>query len=76
MCIICIELLKQKMTIPEATINARELLFSSATKNEKEVEHLNDLYEALEDLDIEKIDKVIFNDADDSSSVLKLPNTY
>jgi len=53
MCMICLDLLDLKMTIPEAVNNAREF---SEVKDEN---HYDELYKALEELDIDKLDKIL-----------------
>lgn len=49
-CLICIELLNHQLTLLEATKNAKEMVGDS--------EHVAELAEALEELDLEAIDKL------------------
>ncbi|MHA1676046.1 MAG: hypothetical protein ACTSU6_02595 [Candidatus Njordarchaeales archaeon] len=57
MCIICVELLRQKLSIPEASKNAREML--SGAKNNEEFWHYEDLLEAMDNDDFDKLDKIL-----------------
>ena len=57
MCIICVELIKQKMTIPEAERNVGEKIIS--TKYWERLEHEIELAKALKELDIDKLDKIL-----------------
>jgi len=60
MCIICSELIKQKMTFKEAENAALELtVISPLSLNKKELEHAIDLLESLQDQDLERLDKTI-----------------
>lgn len=64
MCMICVELLKQKMTIPEAERAASELVRSSLIDDPKKFDwtkqkHYKKLKEALENLDLEKLNDVL-----------------
>lgn len=47
MCIVCVELIKQKMTLREAESNLREIASDDA--------HMNKLLEAIEELDLETL---------------------
>ena len=64
MCLICIELLKHKMTIIEADRAASEMvramLVDDASKfNYKDYQHRKRLKQALENLDLDKLDKIL-----------------
>ena len=64
MCIICLELLKQKMTMIEAERAASEMVRAAWIDdpkkfNYKDYNHTKKLKEALEELDLEKLDAVL-----------------
>lgn len=61
MCLICIELIKHKMTYPEAEKAARELVVLSPEhlREQGSLEHTIELLEALEDLDLEKLGEIL-----------------
>lgn len=61
MCLICVELIKQRMTIPEAERAARELVVLTPQDlwAKDSLEHTIELLESLEDLDLDKLGKVI-----------------
>lgn len=54
MCIICIELIKHRMTITEAGKAAKE-----CNGTEKSSEHMRELEEAIENLDLEKLGELL-----------------
>lgn len=56
MCIICVELLKHKLSVPEAERNLRELK-SDAKASDETRAHQGRLLRALEDLDLRAIDE-------------------
>jgi hypothetical protein len=58
MCLVCIDLVKQNMTILEADRNLSELVAFAPTK--RELRHYKELKEALEELD-EDILKTYFD---------------
>lgn len=58
MCIICVELIKQKMTLTEAERNLGELIISTKYF-EEELQHEIDLYRAVKELDLKKLDKLL-----------------
>lgn len=58
MCIVCVDLIKQNMTVLEADRNLSELIMFAPTKQEKR--HYKDLKEALSELD-EEILKTFFD---------------
>jgi len=66
MCIICVELIGHKMTIPEAISNLGEIASNNGVED-LNVDHEKELLVALEDLDIAKIDKLITEGADDKN---------
>jgi hypothetical protein len=58
MCIVCVDLIKQSLTIPEAERNLGEM--NSTFRREDSVEeymHRRRLEDALEEMDIETLDK-------------------
>jgi hypothetical protein len=63
MCIICIELVKQRMTITEAERNVGEMV--STAKDDKDFDHYVELDEALYELDLEKLGKVLEDGSDE-----------
>jgi len=50
---------KQRMTIPEAEGNVGEVVVTKSFGEQFEEQHARDLKDALTDLDIDKLDKVI-----------------
>jgi len=62
MCLVCVDLVKQNMTVVEAEANLRELAW--VTKNKRQERHYRDLYEALQDMD-EEILETYFNRNED-----------
>lgn len=58
MCIVCVELIKQQMTITEAEKNLGELV-SDRKASVDEVIHYGRLKEAIEDLDLDYLDVVL-----------------
>ena len=58
MCLICIELIKQKMTIPEAGRNLGEMVNDRKETIDKLI-HYGRLKEAIDALDLDYLDTVI-----------------
>ena len=58
MCILCVELIKQKMSMDEASRAAGELLFFTELP-EDDVEHIYKLKEALDNLDLEALGELL-----------------
>lgn len=54
MCIVCVELIKQKLTIPEAERNLGEM--SSTEKNAGKRSHYQKLYDAIVDGDFDTME--------------------
>ena len=54
MCLVCRDLLRQKMTMNEAYRAAREITMSEGSEK-----HERELYRALRDLDLEKLSKLL-----------------
>ena len=71
MCLICIELIKERMTINEATNAATELVVIEASaielREKGELEHTIALLESLQDLDLERLGKVLDEGTQDAS---------
>lgn len=59
MCLICIELIKHRMTLMEAQKAAKELLVGKIDKGDNDLTHAVELYESLEDGDLETLGKVL-----------------
>lgn len=59
MCIICIELVKQKMTMGEAKRAATEIILDVEDSNSEEFDHYSKLIESIRDLDLEKLGEVL-----------------
>lgn len=64
MCLICIELLKQKMTITEAERAANEMVRAAWIDDPKKFDyedyrHKKKLQQALRDLDLDELDEVL-----------------
>lgn len=59
MCIICVELVKQRMSIPEAERNVSELVVTDSFGEKFEKQHVMDLKDAVGEMDIDKLDRVI-----------------
>lgn len=57
MCMICVDLIKQRMTITEAERNVGELV--STAKDDKEWVHYTDLQRAIEELDLDVLGEVL-----------------
>jgi ABC-type uncharacterized transport system fused permease/ATPase subunit len=62
MCIICVELLKQKMSMPEAARNLRELISLPDRIAKK---HQEELYKALDETDLDALDRIIIEGSDE-----------
>jgi len=54
MCMICVDLIKQRMTLVEASRNAREMNTTRAGSD-----HYMELEQAIENLDLDKLAKVL-----------------
>lgn len=59
MCLVCVDLIKQNMTILEAERNLDELRWVS--KDSSQSRHYHDLFEAVDKMDIDKIDQLLQN---------------
>ena len=63
MCLICIELIKHKMTMGEASGAVQEMIYEydedASDYEVKEQDHFEDLLHALQALDLEKLDKLL-----------------
>lgn len=63
MCLICVELIKHRMTWSEAESAATELTAVEASaiqlREEGQLEHTIDLLESLQDLDLERLGKTL-----------------
>jgi len=59
MCIICVELIKQRMTLLEAEKNIGELLWTTKREDIDDILHLLELNESIINLDTERLDKVL-----------------
>ena len=57
MCVICLEILKNKMTLNEAKANVGELIGLEST--DEEFEHYSDLLEAIENDDTDALNEVL-----------------
>ena len=57
MCIVCIELVKQSITYLEAESACKEMIMSA--KEEKEVDHYEDLQRSLREADIDNLDRLL-----------------
>lgn len=61
MCLVCVELIKQNMSIPEAERNVSELI--SVTKplvvDDPVVMHYIDLLDSMNEMNVEKLDKIL-----------------
>ncbi len=57
MCMICVELIKQNMTMLEAGKASDELIVTA--KPEEDTTHYKDLKESIEEMDIEKLGNVL-----------------
>jgi hypothetical protein len=53
MCIVCVELIKHKMTLLEAERNLGEL--GRVEKDREKAEHYQNLHDAIKDMDVEEI---------------------
>ena len=62
MCMICVELIKHKMTLSEASRNATEMV--GAAKSEEELFHYKELADAIYELDLKKLDKLLDEGSD------------
>ena len=71
MCLICAELIKQRMTVKEAENAATELVVIEASaielREKGELEHTIDLLESIQDLDLERLGKVLDEGTQDAS---------
>lgn len=63
MCIVCVELIKQKLTIPEAEKNLGEMRFDSRQHIET-LEHYGRLKDAMEVMDLDTLATEIDKGAD------------
>lgn len=58
MCLICVDLIKQKLTLNEAMRNAQELGHTEV-ENWEQRQHYQDLHDAIYDGDLERLDEVL-----------------
>ena len=58
MCMLCVDLMKQKMTMKEANSNLKELLLDLDEVPRDQLQHLIDLDRAIEDLDIKELERL------------------
>jgi mevalonate kinase len=54
MCLICVDLIKQKMTLPEAQRNASEMNLTRSGSD-----HYAELEKAIKELDLEKLGQLL-----------------
>jgi len=55
MCLICVDLIKQRLTITEATKNAGEMMRA----DDEDTDHITELWFALKEMDDDKIAEII-----------------
>ena len=65
MCIICVELIKQRMTVFEAERNSGEMV--NTAKPGEDVEHYRQLNEAIQDGDFDKLGEIIDEGTDEET---------
>ena len=64
MCLICVELIKQRMTVTEAEKAVGEYFIGPTVLADK-MEHFKKLKRALEELDLEELNKALTEGIDD-----------
>ena len=57
MCLICVELIKQRMTLREAVVACKELI-----RTDNPDVHIQELYDALANHDFDKLDEIVKED--------------
>lgn len=60
MCIICVDIMRQKLTIPEAERNVGEFIMFPPV--EDDLAHYVELADALDEMDLDKLGRVLGQD--------------
>jgi hypothetical protein len=63
MCIICVELIKQKMSLPEARRNLREIIEASSD----DFIHQYELWRAIDEDNFDKLSEILINEDGNSN---------